>query len=51
MAMGEVLNQLGVKDLYIMAPNYAAGKGMVAGVTRTFKGNIVGKDIDRKSVV
>ena len=47
MAMGEVLNQLGVKDLYIMAPNYAAGKGMVAGVTRTFKGNIVGKDMTK----
>ena len=30
-----------------MAPNYAAGKGMVAGVTRTFKGNIVGKDMTK----
>ncbi|MBT5487627.1 MAG: ABC transporter substrate-binding protein, partial [Deltaproteobacteria bacterium] len=47
MAMGEVLNQLGIKDLYIMAPNYAAGKGMVAGVTRTFKGNIIGKDMTK----
>ena len=47
MAMGEVLNQLGIKDLYIMAPNYAAGKSMVAGVTRTFKGNIVGKDMTK----
>ena len=47
MAMGEVLNQLGIKNLYIMAPNYAAGKNMVAGVTRTFKGNIVGKDMTK----
>ena len=47
MAMGEVLNQLGIKDLYIMAPNYAAGKGMVAGVNRTFKGNIIGKDMTK----
>ena len=47
MAMGEVLNQLGVKKLYIMAPNYAAGKGMVAGVERTFKGNVVGKDMTK----
>ena len=47
MAMGEVLNQLGIKNLYIMAPNYAAGKGMVAGVGRTFKGNIVGKDMTK----
>jgi branched-chain amino acid transport system substrate-binding protein len=28
MAMGEVLNQKGVKKLYVMAPNYAAGKNM-----------------------
>ena len=47
MAMGEVLNQLGVKRLYIMAPNYNAGKGMVKGVTSTFKGEIVGKDMTK----
>ena len=45
MAMGEVLNQKGVKSLYIIAPNYAAGKNMVAGVERTFKGKILGKDM------
>ncbi len=45
MAMGEVLNQNGVKSLYIIAPNYAAGKGMVAGVKRTFKGEIKGTDM------
>jgi len=45
MAMGEVLNQKGVKSLYIIAPNYAAGKGMVAGVKRTFKGEIKGTDM------
>lgn len=47
MAMGEVLNKAGVKSLYIMAPNYAAGKDMVAGVERTFKGQIVGKDLTK----
>jgi len=47
MAMGEVLNQKGVKSLYVMAPNYAAGKNMVAGVERTFKGDIVGKDMTK----
>jgi branched-chain amino acid transport system substrate-binding protein len=47
MAMGEVLNQLGVKRLYIMAPNYNAGKGMVKGVTSTFKGEIVGRDMTK----
>ncbi len=47
MAMGEVLNQLGVKTLYIIAPNYAAGKNIVSGVTRTFKGKVLGKDFTR----
>lgn len=47
MAMGEVLNQQGVKSLYVMAPNYAAGKNMVAGVERTFQGEIKGKDLTK----
>ncbi|QUM85587.1 ABC transporter substrate-binding protein [Moritella sp. 28] len=47
MAMGEVLNQRGIKRLYIMAPNYAAGKNMVAGVKRTFKGEVVGQDMTK----
>ncbi len=47
MAMGEVLNQSGVKKLYIMSPNYAAGKNMVAGVKRTYKGSIVGQDMTK----
>ncbi len=47
MAMGEHLNQKGVKSLYIMAPNYAAGKDMVRGVESTFKGNVLGKDMTK----
>ena len=47
MAMGAVLSQRGVSKLYVMAPNYAAGKNMVAGVERTFKGEIVGKDLTK----
>lgn len=47
MAMGEVLNQQGVKSLYVMAPNYAAGKNMVTGVESTFKGEILGKDLTK----
>ena len=47
MAMGEVLNKRGVKSLYIVAPNYAAGRDMVAGVERTFKGKILGKDLTK----
>ena len=44
MAMGETLNKRGVKKLYIMAPNYAAGRDMAAGVKRTYKGQVVGED-------
>lgn len=47
MAMGAVLSQRGVSKLYVMAPNYAAGKNMVAGVERTFEGEIVGKDLTK----
>ncbi|MEE2654606.1 MAG: ABC transporter substrate-binding protein [Pseudomonadota bacterium] len=47
MAMGEVLNKRGVKSLYIIAPNYAAGRDMAAGVERTFKGKILGKDLTK----
>ena len=47
MATGEVLNRDGIKKLYIMSPNYAAGKNMVSGVERTFKGEIVGKDMTK----
>ena len=47
MALGEVLNQRGVESIYVMAPNYAAGKNMVAGVERTFKGDIKGKDLTK----
>ena len=44
MAMGEYLNTKGVKSLYLMGPNYAAGKDMIAGVKRTYKGEIKGED-------
>ncbi len=47
MAMGETLNQRGVKKLFVLAPNYAAGKDMAAGVKQTFKGEVVGEDYTR----
>ena len=47
MAMGEYLNQVGVKSIYVMAPNYAAGKDMARGVDSTFKGEIKGKDLTK----
>jgi len=47
MAMGEELNSKGVKSLYVVAPNYVAGKDMVNGLKRTFKGKIVGQDMTK----
>ncbi len=47
MALGEHLNQKGVKSVYIMAPNYAAGKDMVRGVESVFKGKVLGKDMTK----
>lgn len=44
MAMGEVLNKRGLKSVYLMAPNYAAGRESLGGFKRTFKGNVVGED-------
>jgi branched-chain amino acid transport system substrate-binding protein len=40
-AMGKFLQDSGVNDLYVLAPNYQAGKDMVAGLKRYYKGNIV----------
>ena len=44
MAMGEVLNDQ-VSNVYVMAPNYAAGRNMIAGMERTFQGQIVDKTL------
>jgi branched-chain amino acid transport system substrate-binding protein len=40
-AMGKFMQEQGIKDVYVLAPNYQAGKDMVAGFKRYFKGNIV----------
>ena len=40
-AMGKHMQDLGVSGVYVMAPNYAAGKDMVTGFKRYFKGKIV----------
>ncbi len=44
-AMGLYMNQKGVKSVFLIGPNYAAGKDMLAGVAATFKGKIVGKEL------
>jgi branched-chain amino acid transport system substrate-binding protein len=40
-AMGKYMQDAGINDVYIMAPNYAAGKDMLTGFKRTYKGRIV----------
>jgi branched-chain amino acid transport system substrate-binding protein len=40
-AMGQYLQQSGVDDLYVMAPNYQAGRDMVAGLKRYYQRRIV----------
>ena len=44
-AMGHYMNQKGVQSVFLIGPNYAAGKDMLAGVTATFKGKIVGEEL------
>ncbi len=42
-AMGKYMTDEGFNDVYLMAPNYAAGKDMLTGFKRTFKGRIAGE--------
>ena len=42
-AMGKYLQDNGIKNVYLMAPNYQAGKDMLAGVERYYKGSVSGK--------
>ncbi len=46
-AMGMYMNQKGVKSAFLIGPNYAAGKDMLAGLKLTFKGKIVGEEYTR----
>jgi branched-chain amino acid transport system substrate-binding protein len=43
-AVGLYMNQKGVKSVFLIGPNYAAGKDMLAGVKSTFKGEIKGEE-------
>jgi branched-chain amino acid transport system substrate-binding protein len=40
-AMGKFMQEQGINNVYLMAPNYQAGKDMLAGFKRYFKGHIV----------
>jgi branched-chain amino acid transport system substrate-binding protein len=46
-AMGLYMNQKGVKSAFLIGPNYAAGKDMLAGLKITYKGQIVGEEYTR----
>jgi branched-chain amino acid transport system substrate-binding protein len=43
-AMGHYMNQKGVNSVFLIGPNYAAGKDMLAGLVATFKGKVVGEE-------
>ena len=43
-AMGLYMNANGVKSVFLIGPNYAAGKDMLSGVKSTFKGEIKGEE-------
>jgi branched-chain amino acid transport system substrate-binding protein len=46
-AVGEYMNQKGVQSVYMIGPNYAAGKDMLAGAASTFKGKVLGQDFTK----
>ena len=43
-AAGAFANQRSIKSVYLLAPNYQAGKDSLAGFKRTFKGQVVGEN-------
>ena len=44
-AMGKLLQDEGVDGVYMMAPNYQAGKDMISGFKRYYKGKTVGQTL------
>ncbi len=43
-AAGQFANQREMKSVYLLAPNYQAGKDSLAGFKRMFKGSVVGEN-------
>jgi len=43
-AVAEYMNKKGIQDVYLIGPNYAAGKENLGGVKAVFKGKIIGED-------
>ena len=46
-AMGMYMNQKGLKKVFQIGPNYAAGKDMLQGMRNTYKGEVVGQEMTR----
>jgi branched-chain amino acid transport system substrate-binding protein len=46
-AVGQYMNQKGLKTVFLIGPNYVAGKEMLTGVMETFKGKAVGQELTR----
>lgn len=46
-AAGELMNRMGFKRVFLLAPNYQAGKDALEGFKRTFKGEIVDETLSQ----
>ena len=46
-AMAHYMNTKDIKTLYLIGPNYAAGKDMLGGVSSVYKGRIIGQDLTK----
>jgi branched-chain amino acid transport system substrate-binding protein len=46
-SLGLYLNQKGIKKVFMMGPNYAAGRDMLQGLRETYKGEFVGQELTR----
>ena len=44
-AVGTYMNEKGIKTVFLVAPNYTAGKDMITGFKSTFKGQVVGEEL------
>jgi branched-chain amino acid transport system substrate-binding protein len=45
--IGMYMNQKGLKKVFQIGPNYAAGKDMLQGMRNTYKGEVVGQEMTR----
>jgi len=43
-AVAEYMNKKGIENVYLIGPNYAAGKENLGGLKAVFKGQVVGED-------